>query len=99
MLMNNVIKELTHGFQNCNTSQILMFHRYVKVRESLYTNVIIWVKPYYIILMLCNSTTYKVFCKIYSSVLLVLYKFHTSLMLVLGNTQIMNSSKVVVWKF
>ena len=41
--INNGIKEPTHGYQNCNTSQILIFGGYVKVRESLYTRVIIWV--------------------------------------------------------
>ena len=40
---NHGIKEPTHGYQNSNTSQILIFGEYVKVRESLYTQVIIWV--------------------------------------------------------
>ena len=35
--IDNGIKEPTHGYQNCNTSQILIFGGYVKVRESLYT--------------------------------------------------------------
>jgi hypothetical protein len=34
---NHGIKEPTHGYQNSNTSQILIFREYVKVRESLYT--------------------------------------------------------------
>ena len=34
---NNAIKEPTHGYRNCNTSQILVFGGYLKVRESLYT--------------------------------------------------------------
>ena len=42
--INNVIKEPTRGYENCNTSQILIFGGYVKVRESLYTQVIIWIK-------------------------------------------------------
>ena len=41
--IDNGIKEPTHGYQNCNTSQILIFGGYVKVRESLYTWVIIYV--------------------------------------------------------
>ena len=32
-----------HGYQNCNTSQILIFSGYIKVRESLYTRVFNWV--------------------------------------------------------
>ena len=39
----NGIKEPTRGYQNSNTSQIFIFGGYVKVRESLYTRVIIWV--------------------------------------------------------
>ena len=39
----NGIKEPTRGHQNCNPSQILDFGGYVKVRESLYTRVIIGV--------------------------------------------------------
>ena len=31
------------GYQNCNTSQIFIFGGHLKVRESLYTRVIIWV--------------------------------------------------------
>ena len=38
--INNGIKEPTRGYQNCNISLI---DGYVKVRESLYTRVIIWV--------------------------------------------------------
>ena len=37
------IKEPIHGHQNCYTNQILIFGGYVKVKESLYTRVIIWV--------------------------------------------------------
>ena len=38
------IEEPTRGYQNCNTSQTFIFERkYVKVRESLYICVIIWV--------------------------------------------------------
>jgi hypothetical protein len=33
----------TCGYQNCNTSQISIVGGYLKVRESLYTRVIIWV--------------------------------------------------------
>ena len=39
--INNDIKESTCGYQNCRTCQILIFGGYVKVRESLYTQVII----------------------------------------------------------
>ena len=42
--INNGIKEPTRGYQYCKSSQILIFGGYVKVRESLYTLVIIWVK-------------------------------------------------------
>ena len=38
---NNDIKEPTCGHQNCNTNQILIFCEYVKVRESLYIQIII----------------------------------------------------------
>ena len=41
--INNGIKQPTCRYQNCNTSQILIFGGYVKVRESSYTRVIIWV--------------------------------------------------------
>ena len=41
--INNGIKEPTHGYQNCNTNQIMIFGGYLKVRESLSTRVIIWV--------------------------------------------------------
>ena len=41
--INNGIKEPTCGYQKYNSSQILIFDGYVKVRESLYTQVIIWV--------------------------------------------------------
>ena len=33
----------THGYQNCKTSQTLIFGGYFKERESLYTRVVIWV--------------------------------------------------------
>ena len=38
-----VIKELIHEYQNCNTSRILVFSGYVKVRKYLYKQVISWV--------------------------------------------------------
>ena len=41
--INSGIKEPTHGYQICNTTQILIFGGYVKVRESLYARVIAWV--------------------------------------------------------
>ena len=34
--INNGIKELTHGYQNCNTSQIFIFGGFLKVRIFLY---------------------------------------------------------------
>ena len=40
---NNGITEPTLGYQNCSASHILIFGAYVKVRESLYTRVIIWI--------------------------------------------------------
>jgi hypothetical protein len=40
---NNGIKEPTRGYHNCDTNQILIFDGYVKLRESFYTRVIIWV--------------------------------------------------------
>ena len=41
--INNDIKKPTRVYQNCNTSQILIFGGYLKVKESLYDRVIIWV--------------------------------------------------------
>ena len=41
--INDGIKEPTWEYQICNTSQKLIFGGYVKVRESFYTQVIIWV--------------------------------------------------------
>ena len=41
--VNNGVKEPAHGYQKCNTSLKLDFGGYVKVRESLYIRVIIWV--------------------------------------------------------
>ena len=35
--INKVIKESTHGRQNCNTSQILIIGGYLTVRVPLYT--------------------------------------------------------------
>ena len=40
---NNGIKESTHGCEYCITSHILIFGGYVKGRESLYFQVVIWV--------------------------------------------------------
>ena len=37
------LKKLTHKYLNYETKQILIFGKYVKVRESLHTQVIIWV--------------------------------------------------------
>ena len=42
--IKNGIKEPTHGYLNSNTSQILIFGGYVKVRESLHTQGLSWVK-------------------------------------------------------
>ena len=41
--INNVIKEPTEEYQNWNTTKMLVYGGYVKVRESLYTRVIFWV--------------------------------------------------------
>jgi hypothetical protein len=38
---SNGIKELTHVYKNCIISQILIYGKYVTVRESLLTRVII----------------------------------------------------------
>jgi hypothetical protein len=43
MNTNNGVKKLTQGYQNWNTSQILVFGEYVEMRKSFYTQVIIWV--------------------------------------------------------
>jgi hypothetical protein len=43
IIIINGIKEPTCRYQNSNTSQIFIVGGYVKVRESLYTRVIIWV--------------------------------------------------------
>ena len=43
MNINIDVKDPTHGYQHCNTFQILIYDGYVKVRESWYTQVIIWV--------------------------------------------------------
>ena len=40
--INNGIKEHTHGCQNCDTNQLLIFCGYVKVRESLCTRISFW---------------------------------------------------------
>jgi hypothetical protein len=40
---DNSIKKPTHGYQNCHVSQISIFGGYVKMRETLNTQVIIWV--------------------------------------------------------
>ena len=37
------VKEPTRGYQNYNSSQILIFSGYAKVKVSLYTQVILWV--------------------------------------------------------
>ena len=41
--ISNGIKEHACNYQNCNSSQLLIFGRYVKVRESLYVQVVIWI--------------------------------------------------------
>ena len=41
--INHGIKEHTCEYQNCNTSQILIFGEHVKRRKSLYTRATIWV--------------------------------------------------------
>lgn len=42
--INNEIKEPTHGYKNCDTSQTLTFGGNVKARKSFYTQVNIWVR-------------------------------------------------------
>ena len=41
--INNGIKEPTCWYKNCTASQIMKYGGYVKARESLYIQVIIWV--------------------------------------------------------
>ena len=41
--INKGIKESTCGYQKCNTSHILIYSWCVKVRESLHTQLIVWV--------------------------------------------------------
>jgi hypothetical protein len=46
ILIINIIngnKELTHGNENCNNNQMLIFGGSLKVREYLYTQITIWV--------------------------------------------------------
>ena len=40
--INNGIKEPTCGYQICITNQIILVSVYAKVRESLYTQVVVW---------------------------------------------------------
>lgn len=40
--INNGIEEHIHAYQICTTSQMSIFGGDVKIRESLYTGVIIW---------------------------------------------------------
>ena len=44
--INNGIKEPTCGYQNCNTSEILIFGGYAKVRECLYTKLLFGSVPF-----------------------------------------------------
>jgi hypothetical protein len=43
MKITHGIKEPTGGHQNCITNHMLIVGGYVKVRESLYTQITIWV--------------------------------------------------------
>jgi hypothetical protein len=43
MNINNGFKELICRYQNCDAMQILIFDGDLKVRESLYTWIFIWV--------------------------------------------------------
>lgn len=43
IIINNEIKAPTHGYQNCDTSQRLIFGGHVKLRKSFCTRVNIWV--------------------------------------------------------
>ena len=64
--INNGIKEPTHEYPNYNTSQILIYGGYVKMRESLYTQVVIWIST---ILNHFDTRTnmprYQDFCMVY----------------------------------
>ena len=56
-----VSNELSHGCQLCDTSQVLVFSGYGKVREFLYVWVIVWVEVILdhidvkVILSMCGS--------------------------------------------
>jgi hypothetical protein len=58
ILIINIIngnKEPTHGNENCNNNQMLVFGGSLKVREYLYTQITIWVNtsiPFLTILIL-----------------------------------------------
>ena len=41
--INNGIKEPTHGYQICNTNHIFILGGYLRLKKSLYTQVIIWI--------------------------------------------------------
>ena len=57
------IKEPNYGYQICKTNQILICGGYVKVRESLYTWLIIWVNtiPNYIDTLMIFPNRYEGF--------------------------------------
>ena len=64
--ISNDIKEPTHGYQNCHTTQILIFGGYVKVRESLHTRISVWVNTilYHIDIMVI-LLTFEGSCMLY----------------------------------
>ena len=82
--INNGIKESTHKYQNCNTIQLMIFGVYIKMRESLYTQVIIWVNTILNhIDTMAISPRYEVSCMVYrpngiKHTLLVLKNVRTS---------------------
>ena len=46
MDMCNDLEELVCGYQHCNTSQVMIFGRYVKVRESYIHNLLFGSIPF-----------------------------------------------------
>ena len=50
------IQKYAHGYQNYNTIQYLIFGEYVKVRKSLYAQVVVWIITFYIV-WCCDGLT------------------------------------------
>ena len=64
--INHDIKAPNRGYQDWNTSQILTFGGYVKVRKSFYARVVIWVDVILVhIDIRAISSRYKDSCMVY----------------------------------